>query len=61
MTKYAISRLINGITLNGDEYLLDESNEVKLFNGKVEAIDFLKSHGFNDEDIASFSIEEYKH
>ena len=38
-----IGRPINGISLNGLEYLLDENGDYKLFNSKEEAKAFLNS------------------
>jgi hypothetical protein len=37
-----IGRPINGISINGLEYVLDEHNEVKEFASKKEAVQFLK-------------------
>jgi hypothetical protein len=39
-----IGRPINGISLNGLEYLLDENGDYKLFNSKEEAKAFLNSN-----------------
>tara|TARA_Y100000004_G_scaffold118301_1_gene132964 strand:- start:4599 stop:4817 length:219 start_codon:yes stop_codon:yes gene_type:complete len=39
--KYAISRNINGISLNGREYALDENNNVMLFETEKEAVRFV--------------------
>lgn len=54
--KFAISRPIEGISLNGDEYLLDENDDIMTFETEKEAIDFLKDKGFNDDDISSLNI-----
>jgi hypothetical protein len=53
-----IGRPINGISINGLEYVLDEHNEVKEFAGKKEAVQFLKDNGFLDKDMESFIFEE---
>ena len=39
-----IGRPINGISLNGLEYMLDEKGDYKLFNTKEEAKEFLNSN-----------------
>lgn len=42
--KYAISRCINGISLNSREYVLDENNNVMLFETEKEAVRFVLTH-----------------
>ncbi len=59
-TKYAIARPINGISINGDEYLLDESLEVMTFDSKEDAETFLKDNGFTDSDLEQVSVVEYE-
>lgn len=39
-----IGRPIEGISLNGLEYLMDENGDYKLFNTKEEAKEFLNSN-----------------
>ena len=47
-----ISKPINGISLNGDEYLLDEDNEVMEFDAIEIAKEFLIKNGVEiTEDI----------
>ncbi len=46
-----VGRHINGITLNGLEYLLDKHGEVKEFKSKGKAVRFLKSKGVTDDEI----------
>ena len=41
-----IGRPINGISINGLEYMLDENGDYKLFNTKEEAKEFLNSKQF---------------
>jgi hypothetical protein len=53
-----IGRPINGISINGLEYALDEHDEIKEFAGKKEAVQFLKDNGFLDKDMESFIFEE---
>ena len=43
-----VGRPINGITLNGLEYLSDNEGEKMLFRSKEEAVKFLKEHGYSD-------------
>ena len=49
--KVIVGRHINGISLNGLEYLLDKRGEVKEFGSKKEAICFLKSKGASEDEI----------
>ena len=46
---YYISRAINGISINGDEYLLDDNNEIMLFESKKEALNFIGAT--NEEEL----------
>lgn len=41
MEKYIIGRAINGITINGREFVLDENNEVMKFDSDDAARAFL--------------------
>ena len=56
--KFTIGRAINGITINGLEYLLDESENIMLFNTSEEAVTFLQKNGFTEDEINEFIIEE---
>lgn len=56
--KYAIGRPINGITLNGNEYVLDENGEMTLFDSMEEAKSFLYRHGLSEEEINDLIFEE---
>ncbi len=58
MGQIVIARPINGISINGNEYVLDESNEVKTFDNTTEAVNFLKENGCTDEEIEGFSFLE---
>jgi hypothetical protein len=53
-----IGRPINGISINGLEYALDEHDEVKEFADRKEAVRFLKDHGAQDEDMEFYIFEE---
>ena len=52
----SVSRPINGITLNGDEFLLDENDEVMLFADKTSAINWLHEQGVTDEEVEGFNF-----
>ena len=56
--QFIIGRPINGVSINGLEYLLDESNEVMLFNTSDDAVTFLQNEGFSGEEINEFTILE---
>lgn len=42
---YGIYRYINGISLNGGEWVLDDESDIRTFTHKDEAIAFLNSRG----------------
>ncbi len=52
----SVSRPINGITINGDEFLLDENNKVILFPDIVTALDWLRNNGVSDNEIEEFNF-----
>ena len=57
-----IGRPIEGISINGLEYALDDKGEPLLFENEKEARDFLLSHGMNEKDLEYFvfvSEEDY--
>lgn len=58
----AITRFIDGISLNGREWLLDNDGNVMEFNSRESAIKFLRSIGCenlsNEEIEDSFFFEE---
>lgn len=56
----SVSRPKNGITLNGDEYLLDDDGEVMLFESIEDAKEHLLSKGLEAEDIENFNFNEEK-
>ena len=50
-----IARPINGITLNGLEWLyMDDNVNIRLFPDKEKAIEFLMEHGCTEQDIRGF-------
>ncbi|WP_062322634.1 hypothetical protein [Halolactibacillus sp. JCM 19043] len=53
-----IARPVNGITINGLEYILDDFGEVKRFNTKDEAIQYLKQNGLSEKEIDSLNFIE---
>ena len=61
--KYRVARAIDGISINGNEFLLDEKGEIMLFNTEQNALDFLNSKGYGFKDSTDawnkgISIEE---
>lgn len=60
-----IGRPINGISLNGLEYLLDDKDEPMEFKDKDEAKQYLRDNGYaelSDEELEdSFNFVEEKH
>ena len=38
---WCIARHINGISINGDEYILDENNDLKTFKSQEDALSFI--------------------
>ena len=55
-----ISRPINGICLNPDEYLLDEEGKIKLFESESSARSWLADNGATEEEMEFMKFEEYK-
>lgn len=51
-----IGRHINGITINPLEYLLDDQGNEMQFESEKKAKDFLKEHGYTDEEIYWFTF-----
>lgn len=54
---YYIGRPINGISLNGREYILDADDNVMKFKSKQDACDFLHANGATEEIIEAEGIE----
>jgi hypothetical protein len=54
--RYAIGRPIEGVTLNGNEYVLDGDGKLMTFDSVEDALDFLKACGFADSDIEGQGI-----
>ena len=56
MDKYIIGRAINGITINGREFVLDEKNELMKFDSEAEALQFLKDNGIDNPEDCGIEI-----
>ena len=54
--RYAIGRPIEGVTINGNEYVLDDDGELMTFDSEEDALDFLKACGLTDDDIEEQGI-----
>ena len=46
--KYVIARLINGVSINGNEYLLDGNNKVLKFKTEKECVNYCRSVGLDE-------------
>ena len=55
--KYLIERPINGISINGNKYLLDNNNELVEFSDYDKCLDFIKEN-ITDEEPEGFIWEE---
>jgi hypothetical protein len=49
--KITVSRAINGISINGDEYVLDDDGLVMAFESVSEWINFLANRSWTIEDL----------
>ena len=56
MNEIIVGRHIEGISLNGLEYLLDDNGEIMKFPTEQHAIRYLKEHGAGDEEIYWFKF-----
>lgn len=59
-TDIAVGRPVNGISINGLEYLLNEDGDTMRFANKPQAIIFLKANGLTDEQIEGFRFLNYE-
>jgi len=59
--QYAVSRSIEGISLNGQEFLLSDDKKVRMFDSIAEAKEHAHSVGITEEDFdnVTFNICEY--
>lgn len=53
---YKIGRPINGISLNGNEYVCDENGKLMLFDSKEQALAMLYDAGYTDKSIDASGI-----
>jgi hypothetical protein len=53
-----IGKAINGVTINGNEWLLDKDGAVKTFKNVYEATRFLLKSGLNDIEGFVFEPDE---
>ena len=53
-----VGRAINGITLNGLEYLLDQDGKEMEFASEQDAKEFLTENGVSTAEIESFVFEQ---
>lgn len=61
MSKVAVARPVNGITLNGDlEFLLDDSGKVQIFDSEEQAREFLIAAGIGPEELRHMIFIEKK-
>lgn len=58
MKGIVIGRHINGIMLNPLEYVMDDNGDFMVFETEDKARDFLREHGFDDEDMEYLAFEE---
>jgi hypothetical protein len=54
--KYIIGRPVNGITINGREYVRNDKDELMLFDSENEAKAFLAKHGVTDLESQGIEI-----
>lgn len=53
---WMIGRPINGVTINGNEYVCDDDGITILFPTEEEAREFVHAHGYTDEMIEDEGI-----
>ena len=52
-----IGRPINGVTLNGLEYCLDDDGELLRFSSETEGREFLHENGMDDKEIKETGVQ----
>ena len=57
MKNYTISRPVNGISLNGDEHVLNDSGKVMQFDTEKKAKAFMVENGITDEETYTINEE----
>ena len=58
MSKIKIGLPMNGISINGDQFVCDDSNKIMLFDNIMEAYIFLKDKGLSNDEIELFNFVE---
>lgn len=60
--RYIIGRPIEGVTLNGNEYVLDNDGNEMIFDSIEDAVGFLMAYGYKEDDIENQCVvfEEVK-
>lgn len=58
MPKYVVSRPIEGISLNGREYLLGDDGKVRAFDSVEEVLELLGADGVDELEAMGINIEE---
>ena len=53
-----IGKSINGVTINGCEWLIDSNNDYMRFNRIEEEQIFLFDNGYNEKEIEYFNFKE---
>ena len=53
-----VGRCINGVTINGLEYLQNDDGEVLYFKGITAAKDYLREHEVTDEELEDIVLRE---
>jgi len=51
-----VGRPINGISLNGLEYILDDEGEIRYFDSVEEAKQLLREHGYDEDDMEDYLV-----
>ena len=52
----SIARSVNGVSINGSEYVINDNGDVLLFENENIARAFLHTHDYTDEDIVAEGI-----
>jgi len=49
--RYCIARPINGISINGNEYVLNENDDIMVFDSRKSCLKFIKENIDNDNPV----------
>lgn len=55
---YSVARSVEGISLNGDEYLLNDDGSLKLFRTAKLARRYLRNNGIPKAEIDTYRIQK---